>query len=147
MTRQMLDRYLSQSMANQVFQPPLIAQRLLSCGIIATNCSLLNSGWVQCLATLVLDQLRSVFSINSLVVIDKMYKNLKKPKTLQELARNQIHKGLMLKPYQAMFKLNIPTQIKNYLLFHDLNVDLMITDYKDTIEHINDNGVSNVVHV
>eukprot|EP00092_Neocalanus_flemingeri_P023913 GFUD01025940.1.p1 GENE.GFUD01025940.1~~GFUD01025940.1.p1 ORF type:complete len:626 (-),score=184.20 GFUD01025940.1:37-1914(-) len=147
MTRQMLDRYFSQSMANQVFQPPLIAQRLLSCGIIATHCSLLHSGWVQCLATLVLDQLRSVFSIDSLVVIDKMYNNLKKPKALQELARNQIHKGLMLKPYQAMDKLNIPTQIMNYLLFHDVKADLMITDYKDTIEHINDNGVSNVVHV
>jgi len=147
MTRQMLDRDFSQSMANQVFQPPLIAQRLLSCGIIATYCSLLHSDWVQSLAILVLDQLKSVLSIDNLVVIDKMYKNLKIPKTLQELARNQIHKNLVLKPKEALDKLKIPTQIKNYLLYKDVKIENMINDYKDTIEHINDNGVSNVIHV
>jgi len=147
MARQMLDRDFNMSMANQMFEAPLLAHRLLSCGIIATYCSLLNSDWVQNLAILVLDQLRRVLSIDRLVVIDKMYKNLKTPKTLQQLARNEIHKSLTLKPCQVLGKLNLPTQIRNFLLYQDIKVDMMIIDYKDTIEHMNDNGVSNVIHV
>jgi len=147
MTRQLLDRDFNMSMANQMFEPPLLAHRLLSCGIVATYCSLLHSDWVQNLAILVLDQLRSVLSIDRLVVIDKMYKDLKKPKSLQELTRCQIHKSFSQKPFQAMENLKIPSPIKNFLLFQDVKVDAMITDYKETIDHINSNGVSNVVHV
>ena len=147
MTRQLLDRDFNMSMSNQFFEAPLLAHRLLSCGIVATYCSLLNSDWVQNLAILVLDQLRRVLSIDQLVVIDKMYKDLRKPKTLQELARNQIHKCLSVKPCQALGRLNIPAQIKHFLLYKDVKADLMISDYKDTIEHMNDNGVSNMVHV
>jgi len=147
MTRQLLDRDFNMSMANQMFEPPLLAHRLLSCGIVATYCSLLHSDWVQNLAILVLDQLRSVLSIDHLVVIDKMYKDLKKPKSLQELARGKIHKSFSLKPHQAMKYLNVPTLIKNFLSFQDLKVDEMIADYKETIDHINSNGLSNVVQV
>jgi len=147
MTRQLLARDFNMSTANQMFEPPLLAHRLLSCGIVATYCSLLHSDWVQNLAILVLDQLKSILSIDQLVVIDKMYKDLKKPKSLQELARSQIHKSFPQKPYQALKNLNVPTLIKNFLSFQDVKVDGMITDYKETIDHINSNGVSNVVHV
>jgi len=147
MTRQLLDRDFNMSMTNRVFEPPLLAHRLLSCGIVATYCSLLNSDWVQNLAILVLDQLRSVLSIDHLVVIDKMYKDLKMPKSLQSLARSRIHKSFSQRPFLALRELNIPTQIKSFLLFQDVKIEEMISDYKDTIDHINNNGVSNLVHV
>ena len=37
--------------------------------------------------------------------------------------------------------------IKINKLYEDIDVDVMIKEYKDTIDHINDNGISNVVHV
>ena len=56
-------------------------------------------------------------------------------------------KNLQEKPITAISKLNLPSQIKNYLLFNDVDVQTMIADYKETIDHINDNGVSNIIHV
>lgn len=146
-TRQLLDRDFNVSLSNRIFEAPLLAHRLLSCAIIATYCSLLQSDWVQNLAILVLNQLKSVLSIERLVVIDKMYKNLRIPKTLQELARNEVHKNLMMLPSRALTKLKLPSQIKEFLLYKEINVDEMILDYKETINHINDNGISHMVHV
>merc|ERR1711936_15220 len=147
MTRNILSRNFSEATNHQVFELPLVAQRLLNIAIIATNCSLLESDWVQNLALLVLDQLKKILSIDSLVVIDKMYKDLKKTKSLQKLSRNSVLKNLKEKPITAISKLNLPSQIKNYLLFNDVDVQTMIADYKATIDHINDNGVSNIIHV
>ena len=147
MTRNILSRNFSEATNHQVFELPLVAQRLLNIAIIATNCSLLESDWVQNLALLVLDQLKKILSIDSLVVIDKMYKDLKKTKSLQKLSRNSVLKNLQEKPITAISKLNLPSQIKNYLLFNDVDVQTMIADYKETIDHINDNGVSNIIHV
>ena len=147
MTRNILSRNFSQSTNHQVFELPLVAQRLLNIAIIATNCSLLESDWVQNLAILILDQLKRILSIDSLVVIDKMYKDLKKTKSLQQLSRNTVLKHLQEKPLTAISKLKLPAQIGNYLLFRDVDVDAMIADYKETIDHINDNGVSNIIHV
>ena len=147
MTRNILSRNFSQSTNHQVFELPLVAQRLLNIAIIATNCSLLESDWVQNLAILILDQLKRILSIDSLVVIDKMYKDLKKTKSLQQLSRNTVLKHLHEKPLTAISKLKLPAQIGNYLLFRDVDVDAMIADYKETIDHINDNGVSNIIHV
>jgi len=145
-TRQLLDRDFAE-MFGGIFQQPLLTQRLLGAGILATRLSLLQSDWVQNLAILVLDQLRTVLSIDNLTVIDKMYKNLRRPKKLQELSRNSIHKALGKNPIETLPKLNLPKQIHDYMLFCDVNVDDMIKDYKETVEYINDNGVSNVVHV
>ena len=118
MTRNILSRNFSEATNHQVFELPLVAQRLLNIAIIATNCSLLESDWVQNLALLVLDQLKKILSIDSLVVIDKMYKDLKKTKSLQKLSRNSVLKNLQEKPITAISKLNLPSQIKNYLLFN-----------------------------
>ena len=108
---------------------------------------MLESDWVQNLALLVLDQLKKILSIDNLVVIDKMYKDLKTTKSLQKLSRNVVLKNLREKPITAISKLNVPAQIVNYLLFSDINVEEMIKDYKETIDHINENGVSNIIHV
>lgn len=147
MTRNILSRNFSQATNHQVFELPLVAQRLLNIAIIATNCSLLESDWVQNLALLVLDQLKRILSIDNLIVIDKMYKDLRTPKSLQKLSRNVVLKNLQEKPLTAISKLNVPAQIVNYLLFRDVNVESMIKDYKETIDHINENGVSNIIHV
>ena len=50
-------------------------------------------------------------------------------------------------PRVVIPKLRLPQQIQEYLLYNDIDVNVMIKEYKDTIDHINDNGVSNVVHV
>ena len=76
-----------------------------------------------------------------------MYKDLKTTKSLQKLSRNVVLKNLREKPISAISKLNVPAQIVNYLLFSDINVEEMIKDYKETIDHINENGVSNIIHV
>ena len=76
-----------------------------------------------------------------------MYKDLRIPKSLQKLSRNVVLKNLQEKPLSAISKLNVPAQIVNYLLFRDVNVESMIKDYKETIDHINENGVSNIIHV
>jgi len=79
-TRNILMNDFSQSTQYQMFEMPLISQRLLNVAIIATFCSLLDSDWVQNLALLVIDQLQRILNISHVVVIDKMYKNLKCPK-------------------------------------------------------------------
>ena len=79
MTRNILNRNFSQATNHQVFELPLVAQRLLNIAIIATNCSLLESDWVQNLAIVILDQLKKILSIDSLVVINKMYQDFKEP--------------------------------------------------------------------
>ena len=147
MTRNILSRNFSHATNHQVFELPLVAQRLLNIAIIATNCSLLESDWVQNLALLVLDQLKKILSIDNLVVIDKMYKDLKTTKSLQKLSRNVVLKNLREKPITAISKLTVPAQIVNYLMFSDVNVEEMIKDYRETIDHINENGVSNIIHV
>ena len=147
MTRNILSRNFSHATNHQVFELPLVAQRLLNIAIIATNCSLLESDWVQNLALLVLDQLKKILSIDNLVVIDKMYKDLKTTKSLQKLSRNVVLKNLQEKPITAISKLTVPAQIVNYLMFSDVNVEEMIKDYRETIDHINENGVSNIIHV
>jgi len=146
-TRSILMNDFSQATQYQMFEMPLISQRLLNVGIIATFCSLLDSDWVQNLALLVIDQLQRILNISHLVVIDKMYKNLKCPKKLQELARNSLHKNMQEPPISALEKLKLPKQIQSYMLFCDVDVNAMIKDYKDTIDQINDNGVSNIIHV
>jgi len=50
-------------------------------------------------------------------------------------------------PIIALKKLKLPKQIQNYMLFNDIDVNTMVKDYKDTIDQINDNGVSNIIHV
>jgi len=147
MVRNILNNDFSRSTQYQMFELPLISQRLLNIAIIATYCSLLESDWVQNLAILVLDQLEKILSINQLVVIDKMYKDLKIPKTLQQLARVEVHRNLQEVPARSLEKLSLPKQIKSYLLFCDVNITDMIKDYKDTIDHINDNGVSNIIQI
>ena len=147
MVRNILNNDFSRSTQYQMFELPLISQRLLNIAIIATYCSLLESDWVQNLAILVLDQLEKILSINQLVVIDKMYKDLKIPKTLQQLARVEVHRNLQEVPARSLEKLSLPKQIKSYLLFCDVNINDMIKDYKDTIDHINDNGVSNIIQI
>ena len=147
MTRNILSRNFSHATNHQVFELPLVAQRLLNIAIIATNCSLLESDWVQNLALLVLDQLKKILSIDNLVVIDKMYKDLKTTKSLQKLSRNVVLKNLQENPITAISKLTVPAQIVNYLMFSDVNVEEMIKDYRETIDHINENGVSNIIHV
>merc|ERR1719481_1353018 len=119
LTRQLLESSLDSSIANDVFQPPLLAHRLLSSGIIATYCSLLDSDWVQNLAILVLNQLKSVLSIDRLIVIDKMYKNLRLPKSLQEYSRKRIYSSLKqgLQPIITLKQLSLPNQILQYLLY------------------------------
>ena len=126
---------------------PLVSQRLLNIAIIATHCGLLESDWVQTLALLVLDQMKRILSIDQLVVIDNMYKNLKVPKSLQQLSRNEVLRNVKNMPRVAIPRLRLPLQIQGYLLYEDIDVDVMIKEYKDTIDHINDNGISNVVHV
>ena len=147
MTRNILSRNFSHATNHQVFELPLVAQRLLNIAIIATNCSLLESDWVQNLALLVLDQLKKILSIDNLVVIDKMYKDLKTTKSLQKLSRNVVLKNLQENPITAISKLTVPAQIVNYLMFSDVSVEGMIKDYRETIDHINENGVSNIIHV
>ena len=131
----------------QVFEMPLVSQRLLNIAIIVTHCGLLESDWVQTLALLVLDQMKRILSIDQLVVIDNMYKNLKVPKSLQQLSRNEVLRNVKNMPRVSIPRLRLPQQIQGYLLYEDIDVDVMIKEYKDTIDHINDNGVSNVVHV
>ena len=131
----------------RVLELPLVTQRLLSLGILATHCAMLEPGWVQTLALLVLDQLKRILNIDNLVVIDKMYRSLRVPRTLQQLTRVQVHKNLRDVPSIALEKLPLPKQIKSYLMFSDINVDDMIKDYKDTIDYINDNGQSNIIHI
>jgi len=147
MTRNILSRNFSQATNHQVFELPLVAQRLLNIAILATNCSLLESDWVQNLALLILDQLKKILSIDNLVIIDKMYKDLKQTKSLQKLSRNSVLKSLQEKPITGIPKLKLPAQIVDYLLFKDVDVEAMMKDYKETIDHINDNGVSNIIHV
>ena len=132
---------------DQVFEMPLVSQRLLNIAIIATHCGLLESDWVQTLALLVLDQMKRILSIDQLVVIDNMYKNLKVPKSLQQLSRNEVLRNVKNMPRVSIPRLRLPQQIQGYLLYEEIDVDVMIKEYKDTIDHINDNGVSNVVHV
>ena len=131
----------------QVFEMPLVSQRLLNIAIIATHCALLESDWVQTLALLVLDQMKRILSIERLVVIDNMYTKLKIPKTLQQLSRNEVLRNVKTMPRVSIPQLRLPQQIQGYLLYEDIDVDVMIKEYKDTIDHINDNGISNVVHV
>ena len=126
---------------------PLVSQRLLNIAIIATHCSLLESDWVQTLSLLVIDQMKKILSIEHLVVIDNMYKNLKVPKSLQQLSRNQVLMNIKDLPRISIPQMRLPKQIQGYLLYEDIDVDVMIKEYKDTIDHINDNGVSNVVYV
>ena len=76
-----------------------------------------------------------------------MYKDLKTTKSLQKLSRNVVLKNLREKPITAISKLTVPAQIVNYLMFSDVNVEEMIKDYRETIDHINENGVSNIIHV
>ena len=132
---------------DQVFEMPLVSQRLLNIAIIATHCGLLESDWVQTLALLVLDQMKRILSIEKLVVIDNMYMKLKIPKTLQQLTRNEVLRNLQNIPRVSIPQLRLPQQIQGYLLYEDIDVDVMIKEYKDNIDHINDNGISNVVHV
>ena len=146
-TSNILSRDFSSSTHNQIFELPLISQRLLNIAIISTKCSLLQSDWVQNLALLVLDQFKKILSIDKLVVIDQMYQNLKTPKSLQELSRNQVHASLSSTPRDAIRQLRVPSQIQRYLLYEDIDVGEMIKEYTDTIDHVNENGVSNIIHV
>ena len=136
-----------QAGGGQVFEMPLVSQRLLNIAIIATHCAVLESDWVQTLALLVLNQMKRILSIEKLVVIDNMYKKLKIPKTLQQQSRNEVLRNVKTVPRVAIPQLRLPQQIQGYLLYEDIDVNVMIKEYKDTIDHINDNGISNVVHV
>ena len=69
------------------------------------------------------------------------------PKSLQQISRENVLQNLQGTPVDALKLLNLPKQIKNYLLFSDIDVNLMIKDYKDTMDYINDNGTSNIIHV
>ena len=145
--RAIISNGFSRQTQSQVFEMPLVSQRLLNIAIIATHCSLLESDWVQTLSLLVIDQMKKILSIEHLVVIDNMYKNLKVPKSLQQLSRNQVLMNVKDLPRISIPQMRLPKQIQGYLLYEDIDVDVMIKEYKDTIDHINDNGVSNVVYV
>ena len=44
-----------------------------------------------------------------------------------------------------MESLPVPPPIRDFLLFCDLDTDAMIKQYKDTMDHVSDNGSSNVL--
>ena len=62
---------------------------------------------------------------------------------LRQLSRNEVLRNVKNMPRVAIPRLRLPLQIQGYLLYKDIDVDVMIKEYKDTIDHINDNGISN----
>merc|ERR1719391_1306905 len=118
----------------------LVAYRLLCTAILATLCALLSSDWVQNVALIVLDEFRVVLNISNVVAVDLMYSSLRSPQTLQALTRRAVVASLEGSPGPAVESLPVPPPIKDFLLFCDLDTEAMIKQYKDTVDHVSNNG-------
>ena len=131
----------------QVLGRTLLAQRLLCTAILATHAGHLSSDWVQNLALLVLDEFRTVLNIRQVVVVDRMYQALRTPQSLQRLARAAITSRLQQPPKVALVRLEVPGPIRDYLLYSDLDVEVMVQEYRDTMDHVSQQGTPNVLVV
>ena len=82
--------------------------------------------------------------------------------TLQTLTRRAVVTSLKGSPgdlkYANLFQISklkllgsavellpVPPPIKDFLLFSDMNAEAMIKQYEDTMEHVSNNGSSNVL--
>ena len=99
---------------------------------IASHCGLLESDLVQTLS-LVLDQMNKFFSISTdeQVFIDNMCKRLKVPKSLQQLSRNEVLRNVNTMPRVSIPKLELPKKIQGYLLYDDIDADVIIKSLYD----------------
>jgi len=133
------------SLEESLLGRPLVAYRLLCTAILATHCGLLSSDWVQNVALIVLDEFRVVMNISNVVAVDLMYSSLRTPCSLQSLARREVVTSLKDNPGRALDSLPVPPLIKDFLLFCDLDVEAMVQQYKDTMDHVSDNGSANIL--
>jgi len=141
--REMVGR--QNSLEERLLGRPLVAYRLLCTAILATHCGLLSSDWVQNVALIVLDEFRVVLNISNVVAVDLMYSSLRSPQTLQSLTRRAVVTSLRGSPGHAVELLPVPPPIKDFLLFCDLDAEAMIKQYKDTMDHVSNNGSANVL--
>jgi len=141
--REMVGR--QNSLEERLLGRPLVAYRLLCTAILATHCGILSSDWVQNVALIVLDEFRIVLNISNVVAVDLMYSSLRSPQTLQALTRRAVVTNLKESPGSAVELLPVPPPIKDFLLFCDLDAEAMIKQYKDTMDHVSNNGSANVL--
>ena len=76
-----------------------------------------------------------------------MYQALRTPQSLQRLARAAITSRLQQPPKVALASLEVPGPIRDYLLYSDLDVEAMVQEYRDTMDHVSQQGNPNVLVV
>jgi len=130
---------IREMMTESHFESSSMATRLLCSASVACHCGFMSHELAQDLTIMLGDQL-GVFQSEETTVLDKIYKDLKTPKSLQSLTRSRVFKCLNVPPMQAFESLGLPYQIVKYLLFGDVDVHGMIQDYKTSVEFIQENS-------